>query len=207
MTARYRSRLKIRVTLTLMPLAMVAVIAGRPARVAGILIMTFGLPIDVQSRSASAAVASVSFASSGETSMETRPSYPFDSAYTSAKMSAALPTSAVVIAKIASATFLPSATSSRTCSSYASPLASADAKMVGLVVTPTTFRSAISRSSPCPLMRSRDRSSSQMLTPAADSAAVGVPVTVSVVLMLPPSRRRALRAPATPWRPPRHAPW
>ena len=42
MTALYRSREKIRVTLTLMPSAMVAVIAGSPARVAGILISTLG---------------------------------------------------------------------------------------------------------------------------------------------------------------------
>ena len=42
MTARYRSREKMRVTLTLMPSAMTAVIAGRPARVAGILISTLG---------------------------------------------------------------------------------------------------------------------------------------------------------------------
>ena len=42
MTARYRSGLKIKVTLTLMPLAMVSVIAGRPASVAGILMKRLG---------------------------------------------------------------------------------------------------------------------------------------------------------------------
>jgi hypothetical protein len=40
MTARYRSREKISVTLTLMPSAITAVIAGSPATVAGILIST-----------------------------------------------------------------------------------------------------------------------------------------------------------------------
>ena len=42
MTAWYRSREKIRVTFTLMPSAMTAVIAGSPAGVAGILISTLG---------------------------------------------------------------------------------------------------------------------------------------------------------------------
>ena len=41
MTSRYRSTLKISVTLTLIPAAMVAVIAARPGLVAGILISTF----------------------------------------------------------------------------------------------------------------------------------------------------------------------
>src|ERR1700712_1548102 len=99
-------------------------------------------------------------------------------------MSAALPTSAVVISKIASATSLPAAAISRTCSSYASPFERADAKIVGFVVTPTTSRSAISFSRPWPLIRSRERSSSQMLTPAAESAAVGVSALVSVMLMM-----------------------
>jgi hypothetical protein len=46
--------------------------------------------------------------------------------------------------------------------------------MVGFVVTPTTLRSAMSFSSPPELMRSRERSSSQMLTPAAERSAAGV---------------------------------
>ena len=98
-------------------------------------------------------------------------------------MSLALATSSVVISKIASSTLAPAAASSRTCSSYASPLARAAAKIVGLVVTPTTFFSAMSFCRPPLLMRSRERSSSQMLTPAAESAAVGdwVVEVVSVI--------------------------
>ena len=42
MTSRWRSRLKISVTLTLMPLAVAAVIASRPSIVAGILIIALG---------------------------------------------------------------------------------------------------------------------------------------------------------------------
>ena len=42
MTSRWRSRLKISVTLTLMPAAIAAVIASRPAMVAGILMMRVG---------------------------------------------------------------------------------------------------------------------------------------------------------------------
>ena len=42
MTARYRSMLKMRVTLTLMPRAMDVVIAASPSRVAGILMNRLG---------------------------------------------------------------------------------------------------------------------------------------------------------------------
>ena len=42
MTARWRSTEKISVTFTEMPSPITAVIAGRPARVAGILISTLG---------------------------------------------------------------------------------------------------------------------------------------------------------------------
>ena len=57
-----------------MPSASVAVIAGSPAFVAGILISAFGRSTFAQSFFASAEVASVSCARSGETSIETRPS-------------------------------------------------------------------------------------------------------------------------------------
>ena len=89
-------------------------------------------------------------------------------------MSQPLATSWVVISKTASVTFLPALASSATCAAYDSPLVSAAAKIDGFVVTPTTFFSAISFSRPPDVMRSRDRSSSQMLTPAAESWAVGV---------------------------------
>ena len=73
-TARYRSIEKISVTFTLMPLARVAVIAGRPSTVAGILIITFGRPTVSHSRTAVVSVAPVSRESRGSTSMDTRPS-------------------------------------------------------------------------------------------------------------------------------------
>ena len=76
MTARYRSSEKIRVTFTLMPSAVTAVIAGRPARVAGILMRTFGRSTSAYICLACAMVASVSWARRGSTSMEARPSTP-----------------------------------------------------------------------------------------------------------------------------------
>src|ERR687889_236262 len=57
MTARYRSRLKMRVTLTLMPRAMDVVMAGRPASVAGILMNRLGRSTSHHRCAASAAVA------------------------------------------------------------------------------------------------------------------------------------------------------
>ena len=74
MTALYRSSEKISVTLTLIPSAMAAVIAGRPSRVAGILMYMFGRSTSHHSARASATVFSVSCASRGSTSSETRPS-------------------------------------------------------------------------------------------------------------------------------------
>ena len=70
---------------------------------------------------------------------------------------------------MASSTLASTAASSRICSSYCSPLDSAEAKIVGLVVTPTTEESAISRSRLPVLIRSRERSSSQIETPASES--------------------------------------
>jgi len=65
------------VTLTLMPLPITSVIAGRPALVAGILISVLGRSTSHASCFASATVAVVSCARRGSTSMETRPSWPF----------------------------------------------------------------------------------------------------------------------------------
>jgi len=64
------------VTLTLMPAAMVSVIASRPSSVAGILIIAFGRPTLVQSSRACAIVPAASCASPGSTSIDTRPSWP-----------------------------------------------------------------------------------------------------------------------------------
>src|SRR4029450_10632440 len=67
---------KIRVTLTLMPSAIEARMAGTPAAVAGILMKTLGRARASNSRRVSRMVVSVSSAMSGGTSKETRPSTP-----------------------------------------------------------------------------------------------------------------------------------
>ncbi len=74
----------------------------------------------------------------------------------------------MVSSKITLVTSAPSATSLRTCSSYRSPSAIAAAKIVGLVVTPTTCLSLISSARLPVSIRSRERSSSQMETPASE---------------------------------------
>ncbi len=74
MMLAWRSRLKINVTLTLMPAAMVSSIAGMPSSVAGILIRTFGRPRRSNSAAACLIVDSVSWARSGDTSIEMNPS-------------------------------------------------------------------------------------------------------------------------------------
>ncbi len=58
-------------TLTLIPAAIVALIAGTPAAVPGILIITLGRSTAFQSRAAASIVPGVSLASVGETSSET----------------------------------------------------------------------------------------------------------------------------------------
>ena len=114
-------------------------------------------------------VAAVSCAMLGSTSMDTRPSAGVSS-WTGASTSQALRTSSVVSWKITRSVLAPSSTSFLTWSSYRSPLAIAAAKIVGFVVTPTTLLS-LTRSARLPVsMRSRERSSSQMETPASASA-------------------------------------
>lgn len=76
-------------TLTLMPLPMTSVIAGRPALVAGILMSVFGRSTSQASCLASATVALVLCARRGSTSMETRPSWPSVASKTGRRMSAA----------------------------------------------------------------------------------------------------------------------
>ncbi len=71
MTSAWRASEKIRVTLTLMPAAMVSSIAAMPARVAGIFTMRFGRLTARQIRRASRTVPAVSPASVGSTSMLT----------------------------------------------------------------------------------------------------------------------------------------
>src|SRR6476646_10166257 len=82
----------------------------------------------------------------------------------------ALRTSSVVSAKTASSTFFPPSARPLTCSLYASPCDRAAAKIVGLVVTPTTCLWSM-RSWSRPLVISgRFRSSSQIETPCSDRA-------------------------------------
>jgi len=152
-----------------MPAAVTAVIAGSPSRVAGILMSTFGLSTAAHSAFAEAIVASVSLARVGSTSIETRPSS-LVAAATGARMSHALRTSSVVSSKITLSTSAPALTSSATWASYRSPLLIAPWKMVGFVVTPTTELSATSEARLPVSIRSRERSSSQMDTPASASA-------------------------------------
>src|SRR5215207_11427329 len=171
MTSRYRSTEKISVTFTLTPSASALVIADRPSWVAGILTSRFGRSTAFHRSRASARVASVSRASSGLTSSDTRPSMPPVCSQVPENTSQACWTSATVTSRTVSSIDAPRAASSRTCASYACPFASADAKIVGLVVTPTTLLSVISSCRLPVVSRSRDRSSSQMDTPAADSAA------------------------------------
>ena len=76
MTWPYRSREKISVTLTLIPSATQAVIAGSPSSVAGILMNRLGRSTIHHSARASAMVFAVSRASRGSTSRDTRPSTP-----------------------------------------------------------------------------------------------------------------------------------
>src|SRR6478672_8026810 len=78
---------KTSVTLTDMPSPITAVMAGRPASVAGILISWLGRSTIFHSSIACRIVLSVSWASRGSTSMETRPSTPPDASHFGASTS------------------------------------------------------------------------------------------------------------------------
>ena len=82
MTSPWRCSEKISVTLTLIPSAMAAVIAGSPSGVAGILMSALGRSTIHHSERASAMVAAVLRASRGSTSRDTRPSWPPVASYT-----------------------------------------------------------------------------------------------------------------------------
>src|SRR5690625_4923487 len=156
------------VTLTLMPSAIAAVIAGSPSGVAGIFTRRLGRSTSCHSSRAWARVPSVSCARYGSTSMDTRPSTPSVRAWISVKRSQAARTSAVVSEVIAVATSAPSAGSAARSASYRVPSDSAAAKIDGFVVTPTTWSWAMREArdwAPPPSSRSRDRSSSQTETP------------------------------------------
>jgi len=73
-TSLYRSTEKMRGHVHVMPAPRTAVIAGSPALVAGILIITFGRSTSANSRLAASIVPCVSWARRGDTSSETKPS-------------------------------------------------------------------------------------------------------------------------------------
>ena len=96
---------------------MVSVIAGQPASVPGILIITLGWSTVFHSAAASVTVSSVEWARPGETSMETRPSTPSVASKTGRMTLQASRTSSVVMTIVARSTSAPSAASSRTWAS------------------------------------------------------------------------------------------
>ncbi len=100
-----------------MPSAITAVIAGRPASVAGILISRLGRSTIFHSSMACRIVLSVSCASRGSTSMETRPSTPSETSYCLASTSQASRTSSVVTVRMVASTSAPRSASSATCAS------------------------------------------------------------------------------------------
>ena len=87
-----------------MPSASVAVIAGRPSLVAGILMNRLGRSTRHHSAFASATVFSVSLAIRGSTSMDTRPSRPPEASKAGRSTSQAQRMSKVVMSRAASST-------------------------------------------------------------------------------------------------------
>src|SRR3954452_8867 len=129
---------------------------------------TFGLSTISLSRFASRRVASVSDAMSGSTSSDTQPSRPLPESQTGLRMSHARFTSVTASLKKTSLSSVSSSMSSRISSSYESE-SKAFWKIDGLVVTPTTASSSISRSSSPLSIISRERESIQTLWPRSDS--------------------------------------
>ena len=104
-------------TLTEMPSARTAVIAGRPASVAGILISRLGRSTIFHSSMACSTVLSVSWASRGSTSIDTRPSTPLEVSHCGRSTSQAFRTSSVVTVRMVASTSAPRSASSATCAS------------------------------------------------------------------------------------------
>ena len=104
-------------TFTLTPSASALVIADRPSWVAGILTSRFGRSTAFQMSRASARVASVSCASSGLTSSDTRPSTPPLLSHVLRNTSQASRTSVTVTSRTVSSTDAPRCLSSRTWAS------------------------------------------------------------------------------------------
>ena len=152
-----------------MPSAVSSSIAGSPSSVAGTLISKLGRSTIFASSSPRFTVAAVSYASSGSTSMLTRPSAPFDAWKVGRKRSQAARTSSVVRRVTISPIDLPSAASDLISAEYLSEPEIAAEKMLGLVVTPTTEELLMSSAKVPDSSRSRDKSSSQIATPALES--------------------------------------
>ena len=91
-----------------------AVIAGRPSSVAGILMNTFGRSTIFHSSMACWIVLSVSCASRGSTSIDTRPSTPSEASHCGVSTSHALRTSSVVTVRMVASTSAPRSASSAT---------------------------------------------------------------------------------------------
>src|SRR4051812_12572197 len=151
-----------------MPAAIESSIAFRPGSVAGILMNTFGRSTILLSRRACSIVFSVSKAMLGSTSSETHPSRP--SSHRGRRMSQAFWTSVTASSKKTSVSSSSRSITSRICSSYESPESNAFWKIDGLLVTPTTASSRISRSSSPLSIISRERESIQTLWPRSDSS-------------------------------------
>ena len=102
--------------------------------------------------------------------MDTRPSTPKVASKVEAKRSQAVRTSSVVRTLTISFTLAPADASRLISARYLSEPLMAAEKILGLVVTPTTLELEISSASEPLSSRSRDKSSSQMDTPASDKS-------------------------------------
>ena len=103
------------VTLTEMPSATVAVMAAIPAVVAGILMNRLGRSTIFHSSAAWLTVASVSWASRGSTSIDTRPSTPREASHCGRRTSQAARTSSVMTVRIAESASAPRSANSVSC--------------------------------------------------------------------------------------------
>ena len=104
-------------TLTLMPAAMDSSIAGRPSTVPGILIITLGRSTCCHSQAAISCVPTVSCASVGDTSTDTKPSWPSVASNTGRSTSVAERMSSSTTSQYVSSTLLPAAAHAASCSS------------------------------------------------------------------------------------------
>ena len=123
------------VTLIERPAAIESSIAPSPGTVAGIFTKRFGRSTSSVRSFACSKVASRSYARSGSTSSETNPSTPSVRSQTGRRRSHARLMSSTASAKKTSLVSSERSSSSRSCSSYQSPVDSAFSKIVGFDVT------------------------------------------------------------------------